>query len=59
MQAKLCVCVKGHTKQQRLREIVLASVNRQTPVNASHSLMVLSLEPEIRKGPGVGPPFLF
>lgn len=35
------------------------SVIKQAPVNASHTLIVLSREPEIRKGPGAGPPFFF
>ena len=38
---------------------ILTNVNRQTEVRASHSLMVLSREPEIMKGPGTGPPFLY
>ena len=31
---------------------------KQTEVDTSHNLMVLSLDPDIRKGPGAGPPFL-
>ena len=37
--------------------MMLTSVMRHTPVKASHILMVLSRDPEMRNGPGAGPPF--
>ena len=42
----------------RGRRAWLTRTNKQTEVDTSHNLMVLSLDPDIRKGPGAGPPFL-
>lgn len=39
----------AHTKTSKM---LLTSVIRHMPVLTSHILMVLSLEPESRKGPG-------
>ena len=39
--------------------MLLTNVMRHTPVKASHILMVLSRDPEMRNGPGAGPPFFF